>query len=605
MSVPKKPSLLGEEEEEEIYGTAESMDPQLYRAATEGDILEFIKAMERVVDDRHHSPPATCVQLGPQNNTVLHIATSFHNYEIVKLICKDLPFFAAEKNARGDTPLHIAARDGDCLLVNLIVDSDFREHCLGEKNKVGNTALHEALHHHHEEVARILIDRNRNLSYTVNKEGKSLLYLAAEAGYAGIVKLLMENPIGNYTCVKRKLKNKSPVHAAILGRNIDVLRILWETDQSSFQLKGDQGRNPLHFAADIGYVEGVNFLIHNFCASAYQRDKHGLFPIHIASSKGHTDIVQEILSHCPDSRDLLSLQGHNVLHITAMSGNTKALSKMLKIPELEKLVNEKDEDGNTPLHVATIHLHPKIVSTLTRDAKVSLKLQNNEGSTAFDIAECYMEKEASFVKRLTWMALKIAGAPRSKGPKIKNSVHEQTQMENCRDKVNFILVVAMLVAAVTFAAGFTIPGGYNNNSNPNQGNTTMLKKVKFQIYVISNTVAMHSSIIVAVTLLWAELGDSSSMHVALKFAIPLLGIALFMMSMTFMAGVYLIVSTLSWLANVIQFTSFIFVFILVLLYVPLCFLGSSNYHIFHRFSYYPFRLMLYAFGNCTSDDAEA
>lgn len=219
MSVPKNNQL--NEEEEESYGTAESMDPELYRATIEGDILKFIRAMERGEPDRQNGPPATCVQLGPQKNTVLHIATVFQHHEIVKLICKDLPFFVGEKNAKGDTALHIAARIGDLLLVSILVGTDFKEGGLGAKNKEGNTPLHEALCFHHEEVARILIDKNRNMSYSVNKEGKSLLYLAAEAGYVSIVRLLMENPVGNYNNVKRKcLTCKSPVHAAILGRNI-------------------------------------------------------------------------------------------------------------------------------------------------------------------------------------------------------------------------------------------------------------------------------------------------------------------------------------------------------------------------------------------------
>lgn len=177
-------------------------------------------------------------------------------------------------------------------------------------------------------------------------------------------------------------------------------------------------------------------------------------------------------------------------------------------------------------------------------------------------------------------------------------------MENYRAKVNIILLVATLVATVTFTAGFTIPGGYNN-SNSNQGMAAMLAKVKFQQFVICDTIAMYSSVIVAVTLIWAQLGDISSMQVALKFAIPILGIALAMMSIAFMAGVYLVVSKLSWLAHLVLFMGSNFVIALMVLYVPLCFLGSQRYYIFRHVSYYPFRLMLYLFGSyCESGDAE-
>ncbi|XP_058217971.1 protein ACCELERATED CELL DEATH 6-like [Rhododendron vialii] len=603
MSVPKNPGLLEEGEEEESYGMVESMDPELYRATTEGDILEFIKAMEHGTLDRHNQSSAGCVQLGPQKNTVLHIATSCGHYEIVKLLCKELPFYVAEKNSKGDTPLHIAARVGDSLLVTLLINCDLREGALELENEERNTALHEALGHRHQKVARILIDRNQSAWYSVNKEGKSVLYLAAEAGFVGLVKLLMENPAGIYS-VEGRIRNKSPVHAAILGKHIDVLRILWEKDQSSFNLRCDEGRNALHFSASVGFLDGVKFLLSNFCAATYQRDLCGFFPIHTASSEGHVDIIQGMLQHCPDSRELLTLQGQNIFHVAVKSGNDKAVSSMLKMPELEKLLNEKDDEGNTPLHLATICGHPRIVSALTWDERVDLELRNKDGLTVLDIAEEYMETMASFRKRLTWMALRVAGAPRSPHTNVSrqtSSAGQNAELENYKDKVNVVLLVATLVVTVTFTAGFTVPGGYNN-SDPDQGMATMLAKLKFQEFVICDTIAMYSSIIVTITLICAQLGDLSSMHVALKLVVPLLAIALAMMSIAFMAGLYVVVSKGSWLGNIILVMGSNVVIVLAALFVPLCFLGSSNYCIFRRLSYFPFRLLLYTFGSYTEHD---
>ncbi|KAI8551699.1 hypothetical protein RHMOL_Rhmol06G0206400 [Rhododendron molle] len=507
MSVPKNPGLLEEGEEEESYGMVESMDPELYRAITEGDILEFIKAMEHGTLDRHYQSSAGCVQLGPQKNTVLHIATSCGHYEIVKLLCKDLPFYVAEKNSKGDTPLHIAARVGDSLLVTLLINCDLREGALELENGERNAALHGALGHRHQKVARILIDRNRSAWYSVNKEGKYVLYLAAEAGFVGLVKLLMENPAG-ICSVEGRIRNKSPVHAAILGKHI------------------------------------------------------------------------------------------------VKSGNDKAVSSMLKMPELEKLLNEKDDEGNTPLHLATICGHPRIVSTLTWDEMVDLELGNKDGSTVLDIAEEFMETMASFRKRLTWMALRVAGAPRSPHTNVSrqtSSAGQNAELENHKDKVNVVLLVATLVATVTFTAGFTVPGGYNN-SDPDQGIATMLAKLKFQEFVICDTIAMYSSIIVTVTLICAQLGDLSSMHVALKLVVPLPAIVLAMMSIAFMAGLYVVVSKVSWLGNIILVMGSNVVIMLAALFVPLCFLGSSNYRIFRRLSYFSFRLLLYAFGSYTERD---
>ncbi|KAL1567696.1 protein ACCELERATED CELL DEATH 6-like [Salvia divinorum] len=568
MSVPKYPGLL---DEEESYETAQTMDPKLYRAIMKDDILEFVRAMEC---DRQHGPTVSCVQLGPQNKTVLHVATSYASYEIVKLICKDLPDLVAEKNARGDTALHIAARAGSSQLVTLLVNSDFAEGGLREKNEEGNTALHEALKYGHEEVARILINRNPLMPYSLNKE---------------------DNPVGSYS-TSAKHKNKSPVFAAILGHNIDVIKLLWEKDPSMFQLRNSKGKSPLHAAVCMGFTEGVEFLLDRQFEFAYRKDKQGFNPIHSAASKGLVDMIQTMLQHRPDTGELLTAHGQNILHVAARSGKYKAVEYMLKRPDMEMLINEKDVDGNTPLHLATIYAHPKLVGLLVRDKRVIPRLLNNNRQMALDIAEEQIEVGlVSFHKRLTCMALRAVDAPRAHKPNSRSTSFKlgDPETESWRDKINTILLVATLVATVTFQAGFTVPGG-NNNTHYDPGIATMLKKVKFQEFVICNTIAMHTSVIVAVTLLWAQLGDPSSMRLALKSALLLLGIALAMMSIAFLAGVYLVVSTLCWLAITVLLISSSFVFALIVLFFPLCFLGSSNRHIFRRLSYYPVCLVLYA-----------
>lgn len=201
------------------------------------------------------------------------------------------------------------------------------------------------------------------------------------------------------------------------------------------------------------------------------------------------------------------------------------------------------------------------------------------------------------MQRFTCMALRAAGAPRAHKPTTSRSTSfklgDQQETESWRDKINAILLVATLIATVTFQAGFTVPGGYNS-TNSNQGFAAMIKKVKFQEFIICNTIAMHTSVIVAVTLLWAQLGSPSSSRLALKSALLLLGIALAMMSVAFFAGVYLVVSKLYWLATTVLLISSIFVIALIVLFVPLCFLGSSTNHVFRCLSYYPFCLVLYA-----------
>lgn len=99
----------------------------------------------------------------------------------------------------------------------------------------------------------------------------------------------------------------------------------------------------------------------------------------------------------------------------------------------------------------------------------------------------------------------IKGESGNAGTKVI-SYYRLPKEESIRDRVNTLFVVATLVATVTFAAAFAIPGGYNN-SGPQDGMATLLTKYMFQAFVIFNTIAMYSAILVAVCLIWAQLGD--------------------------------------------------------------------------------------------------
>ncbi|KAI7981776.1 Ankyrin repeat-containing protein NPR4 [Camellia lanceoleosa] len=56
------------------------------------------------------------------------------------------------------------------------------------------------------------------------------------------------------------------------------------------------------------------------------------------------------------------------------------------------------------------------------------------------------------------------------------------------------LIVATLIATVTFAVGFTMPGRYDSNQGPEQGMPVLLRAVAFKAFVITNTIAMICSI---------------------------------------------------------------------------------------------------------------
>ena len=106
-----------------------------------------------------------------------------------------------------------------------------------------------------------------------------------------------------------------------------------------------------------------------------------------------------MIDYCPDSFELRDNQGRNFLHIVAQHGgrdinlNSQDWTNIISIinlvsqkPDLKKLVNERDNEGNTPLHFASLNGFSEVILHFLKKSKADTKLMNNEGKTALDNA---------------------------------------------------------------------------------------------------------------------------------------------------------------------------------------------------------------------------
>ena len=93
-------------------------------------------------------------QLTPEGNTVPHIAVP-HISSLLQ-----------QPNKKGDTPLHLAAREGHLTAVKNMIAATKQiqggaavcEVMLRMSNEEGDTALHEAVRYHHSKVVKLLIE---------------------------------------------------------------------------------------------------------------------------------------------------------------------------------------------------------------------------------------------------------------------------------------------------------------------------------------------------------------------------------------------------------------------------------------------------------------
>ncbi|KAM2099481.1 hypothetical protein FF1_026779 [Malus domestica] len=104
------------------------------------------------------------------------------------------------------------------------------------------------------------------------------------------------------------------------------------------------------------------------------------------------------------------------------------------------------------------------------------------------------------------------------------------------------LVVATLIATVTFAAGFTMPGGYHSESGSDQGSLILSRNTAFKAFVITNTLAMAMSSCSVLVLLYSSMYTKRKYRTQIsdtfQIVVTLTMLALIAMVIAFVAGTY-------------------------------------------------------------------
>ncbi|KAG7557683.1 PGG domain [Arabidopsis suecica] len=547
----------------DLPGENVQMNTEIFSRLSDGDkeCLEKLKS---------HGTPMACLK-SDRGDSILHLAARWGHLELVKNIVSECPCLVLETNSKDQLPLHVAAHAGHSAIVEAFVASD----------KYGNTALHLAIEGRYMEMAASLVNENQNASFLENNEGISSLYMAVEAGDVSLVKEILKTTgnddlEGRNSNLDLKLEGrKYLVHVALDARSTGVLDVILNEYPSLEDERDEEGRTCLSFAASIGFYEGVCNLLDRSTKNVYVCDEDGSFPIHTAAENGHIRIVKEILKRCPHSKHMLNKLGQNVLHIAAKIGEDNLVASLMLEDETKHLSVGQDVNGNTPLHLATLNWRYRSIRQLASDVKI-LQLRNDNGLTARGLAESVLKPNYIFHERLTLAFLLYAHKLKGSGSvKSLTKPSEPLDHEKSRDYVNTLLLVAALVATMTFAAGFTIPGGFNS-SGPHLGRATLATDPSLFYFLLFDILAMQSSLATICTLIWAQLGDPSLVSSSLKLALPLLVFALLCMPLAFVFGVGIVIKHVKWFSLIIILMFILFFYLVAGILAPHVLLQLPN-----------------------------
>lgn len=215
-----------------------SMDRDLYLAASTGD-SGYIK---RLITDETGNCQA---QFTPQSNSLLHIAITFQQIELVRTLIQLCPCLLPHQNSHGDTPLHVAAKIGCLEIVRLLVDDGVpvhqaRETCnydapspndwslLRKVNGSGDTALHLAVRSGHIGVVDLLVKADSQLMYIDNKVGETPVFVAVDAGFFDVAHcMILQMSSSPSSPLYKGTNGLTALHAALISTHHGRLMIFF------------------------------------------------------------------------------------------------------------------------------------------------------------------------------------------------------------------------------------------------------------------------------------------------------------------------------------------------------------------------------------------
>ncbi|XP_074573950.1 uncharacterized protein LOC141830418 [Curcuma longa] len=229
------------------------------------------------------------------------------------------------------------------------------------------------------------------------------------------------------------------LHSAARGGNLEFLKELLADCSDVLAYRDTQGSTILHSAAGRGQVEVVKDLL--VCFDVIDsRDSRGNTALHVAAFRGYLSVVEALVMASPSSSLLTNNAGDTFLHMAVAGFCTpgfKRLDRQMNlmkqlvsgtIVKIDDIINERNNDGRTILHMAVIsNVHTDLVELLMKIRSIKLNIRDNDGITALDILRQHPQSASSeiLIKRL----ISAGGIANSKDYRARSAIASHIKMQ--------------------------------------------------------------------------------------------------------------------------------------------------------------------------------
>ncbi|XVF82432.1 hypothetical protein PTKIN_Ptkin16aG0047400 [Pterospermum kingtungense] len=149
----------------------------------------------------------------------------------------------------------------------------------------------------------------------------------------------------------------TPLHIAAEAGCIDFAMEIMSLKPSFARKLNQQGLSPIHLAVQKGHKELVLNLMEDATDLVRVKGKRAKTPLlHVITREENPELLPRFLEVCPESIRDLTTENQTALHIAVINNKEEALKilcKMLrKTDYCEDVVNQKDRNGDTAMHIA-------------------------------------------------------------------------------------------------------------------------------------------------------------------------------------------------------------------------------------------------------------